>query len=228
MADPDRRRLPVSREAWLAAQDLAGRIYRQRVDASRLEDDDVRRLCDLVGLIAIPHGVDLDKLSRSERGDLERLIARGAGLDDDHFSKRRERAQRMTEQAEQTAKKRKLPLTRRQQTNVFQVLYQGLADDDLWLDDVSVIAALLCMWSAGKTLDGVTFFTGEGDDLTFHLNASVGFLGRTGSAGNSDNWRDRLIFLGEERWLRIERRGPEWAIRLGDRLKAAFETEVSV
>jgi hypothetical protein len=222
----------VSREAWLGAQDLAGRIYRQRVDADRLSDGDIARLCDLAARISIPFGVDLDKLSRSERGDLERLVARGAGLDGDHFDRQRKEAVMAEQTAQAAAKKRRMSFTRREQTNLFRTLFDEMMEQDIWADDAAIVCLVLTQFAAGRPFSSSASLEGEGANAVLVLDARMGLLGAVDGQGMLDGWYERCLFLAEaeQGWLAIDRAGPIWRIRLGPKLKSALDptgTEVA-
>jgi hypothetical protein len=223
--DRDRRRLPVSREAWLGVQDTVARLFRLRLDADLISDDDVRRLVALVDRAATPFGVNMGALSDGEHRDLERLVARGAGLDDDHFERQRREAV-MAEQAEEAAaKKRRLSFTRRETTSFFRTLHEELVEENIWADDAAILTIILAQFAAGTTFASTSRFEGAGDDLALVIDSRMGLVGHVDGQGALDNWYARLKFLAEREmgWLVIEGRGPIWRIRLGPKLTTAFD-----
>jgi hypothetical protein len=226
LAGPDRRRLRVAREAVAQVQDMVGWVFGQRLDLDRLSDGEITRLCELVTQSAIPFGHDRGALSEGEQRDLEALVAKGAGLSGDHFERQR-KEDAMAQKAEQeAARKRRMPFSRHETTDVFLTFYRELMEENLWADDAAILTLILAQFAAGTPFTSTSRFEGTGDDLTLVIDANMGMLGHVDGQGALDNWYQRILFLAEseEGWLALERRGPTWRIRLGPRLKGALDT----
>ena len=192
------------------------------IDFERLSDDELSRLADLVDKIVVPHGVDLAALDDRERERLEALAGKSAGLAEDHLSAQRQRQAEVEKTKNEEANMRRMPFTRDEQTNFFRRIFEGMADEDLWVDDAAVLTAILAQFASGRTLISTSYFEGEGDGLTLRLNANMGLVGNADGAGTLAGWKARVVFLADEGWLWLDRKGPEWQVRFGPKLRDAL------
>ncbi len=90
------------------------------------------------------------------------------------------------------------PFTREETTNFFRAAFEAIEVEDLWIDDVQVLVAILATFAAGKTLVSTAYFEGEGDDLTLCYDNNYGLLGNAAASGSFDGWTNRLPLLNDE------------------------------
>jgi hypothetical protein len=186
---------------------------------------------------------DFDRLTESEavdlvefcervnRGEAEpdqkfwRLVAASAGFDRDHFERRAAEAKAARKECERSARERRMPFGRRETTNLFLELFRALEADDLWLDDVVTIVAVLVQLAAGKPLISTSTIEGSAatGDLALVVNANMGLIGGADGSSIALGWQARAKYLAEEGWLGISGRGPIRRITLGPKLRALVE-----
>jgi hypothetical protein len=191
----------------------------QRPAWDRLDQSETDEFDALFEKAAIGSGFDLRRISERERRRLESLVGKVGDVDLDG----QRRMQAMVERLrDEEAMRVRRPFSKVETSNFFLTAFQALADEDIWIDDLQVMVAVLSLFAAGRTLAAGSHFEAEGDDLVLHYNNNYGILGAPSASGTFDGWQNRLKFLDEEGWLSIAGRGPQRTIRLGPKLKNAL------
>ena len=190
-----------------------------RPDWDRLAEGETAELDELLGQAAVGGGFDWGALSKRERDRLEGLVGKVGGVD---FAAERRREAEIKDAKDKEAMRVRRPFTREETTNFFRAAFEAMEVEDLWIDDVQVLVAILATFAAGKTLVSTAYFEGEGDDLTLCYDNNYGLLGNAAASGSFDGWTNRLPLLNDEGWLECRGRGPQRAIKLGPRLREAL------
>jgi len=192
----------------------AGENPRPRLNFARLSEDDARQLVELADRVRA------GDLPRDDAKFL-RLVATAADFDSDHFAKRAEAAKAARKRAEREARERRMPFGRRETTNLFLALFEALEAEDIWLDDVVTIVAVLVQLASGKTLMSTSMVEGsaEAGDLALVVNGNFGLVGAADGSNLVLGWKARAKFLMEEGWLEASNRGPSWRLTLGPKLR---------
>lgn len=199
----------------LVSRLASGEQPRPWPELARLPEDEALELVELT-----------DEINRGERKPDDRfwkLVAVSAGFPANHFKHRAEEARAAAKAAEREARARRLPFSRRQETNLLLELFGELAVEDLWLDDVIVIVGVLMQLAAGKPLISTSTVEGNGIDATVVVNANIGFVGVADGSNLTLGWRARSKYLAAQGWLHVEARGPIVRLSAGPKIRALFD-----
>jgi hypothetical protein len=201
---------------------MSGENPRPRLDFARLSEDDARQLVEL------SDRVRAGDLPRDDARFL-RLVAVAADFDSDHFQKRAEAANAARKAFEREARERRMPFGKRETRNLFLALFEALEVEDLWLDDVVTMVAVLCQLVAGKPLISSSAIEGSAatGDLALVVNANIGLVGVADGSNLTLGWKSRTKYLSEEGWLEISGRGPIQRLTLGPRLRELVDLEAT-
>ena len=186
----------------------------------RLSDDEARELVELVRRATPePRAFNLNELGRRDRAKFERLVARAAGLEDDHFDKIRANesaAVKIRELARQAVRPRKL--TPRQERAFLLEVSDHVRRGVLTAPTLAVIVL-----AVGEIFNGATGAprgetVGSGATLRLVLDARYGF-------GEVDlpRWQQSLSHATKNGWLVTTRQGPRIEVGLGARTLRLLE-----
>jgi hypothetical protein len=169
-------------------------------------------------------GLEWGRLDEKEQARLEGFIARAAGLDADVFAKTREEHRLKNELNQILADgRRHEQMLRSEVRDCFSILYGYVESGHLWFEHAGLIVLLFAAFQSGNPLGDRQRFEGSGDDLTLVFDHRFGLLGgRVDPNGRAGNWKRVLDHLVKHRWFTLERRGPEWRLKLGPRSLATL------
>jgi hypothetical protein len=196
-----------------------------RCDFDRLDADAQRRVVELVNTAGQGRSWSWSRLGDKDRRELERLIEQ-ASREPGIF----ENARQMEEVAELAASahraKVRRPLRNREEAGIFTEIAAGIEGGSLGAADVAMIAVISTAFVSGKPLGPRTRIDLVGDTpvLVVEDAASLGLYGGKFDEEQqlAPRWKATIQWLEEIGWFEVEKRGKEWSISAGPRMKLAL------
>ena len=194
-----------------------------RCNFDRLSEDDQRRAVELVKE-ADYQTWSWQRLGDRKRKELEKLIEKASGTPGIFKDTRAvEEIRAMTESA-RVAEVRK-PLTRQEERGVFSEIAAGIEGRSLEAADVALIAVVVTAFVSGKATAPRTRVERVGEMSVLVVeDANMGLFGGEFDAEQqlAPRWKQNLQWLEQIDWFTVDRRGKEWHISAGPRLRNAM------
>jgi len=214
-----RNRRGVSNEAREWAE-LFLKQHHHGVAIGRLDDDQVRELCELINKVKVDGGVNFTALGRKERRRYEQLVERAALLAPGAFQRERDE-QALRGKAAALAKRAArlaVPTPQREQGFLGQ-LGEGLREGTIDIEDVATLIAVLAALLEGQGL--APYSTVSGGELIVDRRYGVAPASRD-EIGVLARWQGNLQWLADAGYLEVERSGSNYSIRVGAKTRAAL------
>jgi hypothetical protein len=222
--DPEHVELSLGARMWLTV--WTSFVVRPE----NLTEAETRTLIGLIAKVEVESltgsgsGVDWTKFGRGELRRFEKLVEKGAGLPVGGLDNEREDRRLRAEMNEIAAKARARPLmTKKQHSDLMTVIHHHLANRHFRIGHVAVLVVVLSQFATGEPLSSMAQFRGTGDDLRLVFDVRFATpVGLVDPDGRIGNWMQVLTWLAKYRWLTVTKNGPEWAVGLGSRTRAAI------
>ena len=185
-----------------------------RPDLSKLDDGEARELFELT--------TSETALSEKQRARWEYLVERGAAREG-LFARLRDFDAIQREARELHRGIARRPFTRKEERGLFAELADQIEGGFLNAEHVAVVAMLLISFQSAKPFGKKQRFDVVGGESVLVIDANWGLISDSlDDVGMFARWRQILEHLERNAWVTVERRGPEWSIRLGVRATRAL------
>ncbi len=195
-----------------------------RLDWSRLDPSEQWRLCDLAEGCWGGDRLDLSRLAKSERRDLERLVERAAGIAGGYFDSLRDTERIAALAAEERAQAARRPFPRKAEPGLLAEIAAQLQKGVLRADGVAALMVILAQFQTGVALAPRGYFAEFDGESWLVVNPQYGFAGATDPRGTLAAWQKQVEHLHRNGWIVLDARGgSEWRIKLGPRTLRLIE-----
>jgi hypothetical protein len=224
------RKVGPSADDLTAARGQLGRLFTARVDAKAILDLDEGEQAELVALVAVTRGDSRREanlgLLGDDRGRLEELVERLAGLEPGTFEAERKRASMLAKVTALATRARTPPPRPKFEQPGAVVLprqwaFEFLRDGILHAEHLLLLTVLLAMFETGEPLVNASFE--EGGEVLVLDRRNFG-AGRFDPRGTLGRWTKLLAHLERNGFfVVVSNRGPAIRVRRGPRALAVLK-----